>query len=99
MIKLYFTESVFKKIKKIDGIKRAMIKNYIERNILGSINPKLNAERLYKRLDGIYRFDLGDFYMYAEITADTMLINAFFEKEEILKFVERTFYEKYKRDE
>lgn len=37
--------------------------------------------------------------MYAEITDDTMLINVFFEKKEILKFVERTFYEKYKRDE
>lgn len=95
MVKLYFTESVAKKIENLDFITSVMIKSYVERNILGSINPRINAER-YQREDNIYRFDLGDFYMYAEITDNIVLINAFFDKEVILKCIERTLNEKLK---
>ena len=93
MVILYFTESVAKKIESLDFITSVMIKSYVERNILGSINPKINAQK-YKGIDNMYRFDLGDFYMYAEIIEDTVLINAFFEKEVILKCIERTLNEK-----
>lgn len=77
MYKVEFTESAIKQLKKIDKQTVRVIKNWVIKNLVDTIDPRLNGKALTGNLKGIWRYRVGDYRLFATIKEDIITISIF----------------------
>ncbi len=77
MYKVEFTESAIKQLKKIDKQTVRVIKNWVIKNLVDTIDPRLYGKALTGNLKGIWRYRVGDYRLFATIKEDIITISIF----------------------
>ena len=77
MYKVVYSESVKKKLKKLDKQIAKIIKNWIEVNLINTINPRVKGKALQGKLKGIWRYRVGDYRLFATIEDRKLIIFLF----------------------
>ncbi len=65
--KVEFTDIAIKTLKKLDKHTAAMIIGYIEKNLVGDINPRAFGKPLVDNQKGKWRYRVGDFRLLCKI--------------------------------
>ena len=74
MYQLKILESEEKELKKLDKQTVRIIKNWIVKNLVCVENPMVKGRALKGNLEGIWRYRVGDYRLFARIEDDTMII-------------------------
>lgn len=74
MYQLKILESVEKELKKLDKQTVRIIKNWIVKNLVCVENPMVKGRALKGNLEGIWRYRVGDYRLFARIEDDTIII-------------------------
>lgn len=77
MYKVVYSESVKKKLKKIDKQTAKIIKSWIEVNLINAIDPRVKGKALKGNLKGIWRYRVGDYRIFATIEDQKLTIFLF----------------------
>ena len=77
MYKVEFTESAIKQLKKLDKQTVRVIKNWVIKNLVDTIDPRLYVKALTGNLKGIWRYRVGDYRLFATIKEDIITISIF----------------------
>lgn len=70
------TDRFDREFKKLDKYTQRMIKAWIEKNLVGSENPRQHGKALTANRAGQWRYRLGDYRLICEIEDDTLIILA-----------------------
>ena len=62
-----YEDKAAKQLKKIDKATRKIIKTWIEKNIIGTNNPRQQGKALTGNLKGYWRYRIGDYRLIVEI--------------------------------
>ncbi len=74
MYQVMFSEKVVKELKKLDKQTARVIKNWIAKNLVETVDPRLHGKALTGDLQGIWRYRIGDYRLFAEIQDDKLII-------------------------
>ena len=74
IFKVEYTEKAKKSIKKLDNSVRMMIKAWIEKNLVGTSDPRKHGKGLTSNLSGYWRYRVGDYRILTEIQDDRLII-------------------------
>lgn len=77
MYEVIYSESVKKQLKKLDKQTARIIKNWIEKNLINTIDPRTKGKPLKGNLKGIWRYRVGDYRIFATIEDDRLVIFLF----------------------
>ena len=77
MYEVIYSESVKKQLKKLDKQTARIIKNWIEKNLINTIDPRTKGKPLKGNLKGIWRYRVGDYRIFAIIEDDKLVIFLF----------------------
>lgn len=89
MYSVEFTDSAIKELKKIDKSIAKVIKNWIVKNLVDTIDPRIHGKALTGNLKGIWRYRVGDYRLFAEI--DDKVLKIFCLKWHIVeRFIKRS---------
>ena len=69
-----FTDIAIKTLKKLDKHTAAMIIGYIEKNLVGDINPRSFGKPLVGNHKGKWRYRIGDFRLLCKIDDNKVTI-------------------------
>ncbi len=76
MYRIEYSKRISKQISKLDKNTQMNILKWIEKNLLGTDNPRLHGKPLVGNLNGMWRYRIGDYRLLAEIHDDELLILA-----------------------
>ena len=65
-----------KEFKKLDLYTQKIIKAWIQKNLIGTSNPRAHGKGLVSNLKGLWRYRIGDYRMICEIMDDELVILA-----------------------
>ena len=77
MYEVIYSESVKKQLKKLNKQAARIIKNWIEKNLINTIDPRLKGKPLKGNLKGIWRYGAGDYRIFATIEDNKLIIFLF----------------------
>lgn len=77
MYSVEFTDSAIKELKKIDKSIAKVIKNWIVKNLVDTIDPRIHGKALTGNLKGVWRYRVGDYRLFAEIDDKVLKIFLF----------------------
>lgn len=77
MYQVIYSESVIKQLKKLDRQTARFIKNWIELNLINTIDPRVKGKPLKGNLKGIWRYRVGDYRIFATIEDDKLVVFLF----------------------
>lgn len=77
MYRVEFSESAIKDLKKIDKSVVKIIKNWIVKNLVDTVDPRIHGKALTGNLKGIWRYRVGDYRLFAEINDEVLKIFLF----------------------
>lgn len=77
MYQVKFSEHAVKQLKKIDKSTVRVIKNWIIKNLVDTVDPRLHGKALTGNLKGIWRYRVGDYRLFAEIKDEELIIFLF----------------------
>lgn len=77
MYQVKIQESVEKQLKKMDRQTQRVIKNWIIKNLVDTKNPRQYAKALKGNLQGIWRYRVGDYRLFATIEDEKLIIFLF----------------------
>ena len=77
MYRVEFTESAAKQLRKLDKQTARIIKNWVIKNLVSTLNPRLHGKPLKGNLKGIWRYRVGEYRLLAEIEDDVVTILIF----------------------
>ena len=77
MYKIEYAESVIKQLKKLDPQTQRIIRNWIGKNLVGTVDPRIHGKPLKGDLAGVWRYRIGDYRLFATIEDDRLLIFLF----------------------
>ncbi|HIY57884.1 MAG TPA: type II toxin-antitoxin system RelE/ParE family toxin [Candidatus Tetragenococcus pullicola] len=63
-----------KTLKKMDKFQSSMIISWIEKNLIGTENPKVHGKDLVGNKSGLWRYRVGDYRIIADIQEETVTI-------------------------
>ena len=69
-----YSTSAAKKLRKMDPGVRAMIMKWIDKNLMGTANPRTHGRALAGNLSGLWRYRVGSYRLIAEIHDDRLVI-------------------------
>lgn len=69
-----YTEKAIKSLKKLDKSVLVMIKAWIEKNLVGTDNPRQHGKGLTADRSGQWRYRVGDYRILADIQDDKLVI-------------------------
>lgn len=72
--KVEYTEKAVKSIKKLDNSVKMMIRAWIEKNLVGTSDPRRRGKGLTSNLSGYWRYRVGDYRILTEIQDDRLII-------------------------
>lgn len=65
-----------KEFKKLDSYTKRMIKAWIEKNLIGCIDPRQHGKGLTANRSGQWRYRIGDYRLICQIEDDRLVILA-----------------------
>lgn len=71
---LRYSEKVRKQLRKLDKQTQALVMGWIEKNLVGTTNPRLYGKPLTANRSGQWRYRIGDYRLLAEIQDDKVII-------------------------
>ncbi|MEL5720980.1 MAG: type II toxin-antitoxin system RelE/ParE family toxin [Treponemataceae bacterium] len=77
MYQVKIQESVEKQLKKMDKQTQRVIKNWIIKNLVDTKNPRQHGKALTGNLQGIWRYRVGDYRLFATIEDEKLTIFLF----------------------
>ena len=77
MYRIEFTENAIKELSKLDKGTLRIIKNWIVKNLVNTVDPRLKGKALKGNLQGIWRYRVGDYRMFARIEDNKFIIFIF----------------------
>ncbi|MBD8976004.1 type II toxin-antitoxin system RelE family toxin [Veillonella magna] len=77
MYQVKFSSQAVKELKKLDKPTARIIKNWVIKNLVDTIDPLLHGKALTGSLKGIWRYRVGDYRLFAEIHDDELIIFLF----------------------
>lgn len=70
------TERFDKEFKKLDRYTQRMIKAWIEKNLVGSMNPRQQGKGLTANRSGQWRYRIGDYRLICQLQDNKLVILA-----------------------
>ncbi len=77
MYTVEYAESVIKQLKKLDPQTQRIIRNWIGKNLVGTVDPRIHGKPLKGELTGVWRYRIGDYRLFAAIEDDRLVIFLF----------------------
>ena len=77
MYEVKFSESALKELKKLDKQTARVIKNWVIKNLVDTIDPRIHGKALTGNLKGIWRYRVGDYRLFADIQDDVLTVLIF----------------------
>lgn len=77
MYEVRFTKSATKQLKKLDVNTAKIIKNWVVKNLVDCVDPRLHGKALKGKLEGIWRYRVGDYRLFAEIIDNIVTVEIF----------------------
>lgn len=71
-----FTVRFAKEFKKLDRYTQRMLKAWIDKNLVGSENPRVHGKGLTANRSGQWRYRIGDYRLICEINDGELIILA-----------------------
>lgn len=71
---IVYTDRARKQIKKLDRQTQALIKGWIDKNLIGTSNPRQHGRGLTANRSGQWRYRIGDYRILAEIQDDKVIV-------------------------
>lgn len=71
-----YTIRAIKQLSKLDKPVKKMIKSWIEKNLIGTENPRLHGKGLTANRSGQWRYRIGDYRLICEINDNELIIVA-----------------------
>ncbi|MDR0854492.1 MAG: type II toxin-antitoxin system RelE/ParE family toxin [Clostridiales Family XIII bacterium] len=72
--KLVIDDKAKKQLKKIDHSQGQIIANWIDKNLVGAVDPRQLGKALTGNLKGFWRYRVGSYRILAEISDDVVTI-------------------------
>ena len=72
--KVIYTEKALKSLKKLDKSVLTMIKAWIEKNLVGTEDPRQHGKGLTANRSGQWRYRVGNYRILAEIQEEKLII-------------------------
>ena len=69
-----YSKTAVDTIKKIDSSTSKIIRNWIEKNLINTENPRIKGKALTGDLKGLWRYRVEDYRILAEIQDDKIVI-------------------------
>ena len=69
-----YDELALKQLKKMDRATKELIISYIEKNLVGTENPRLKGKPLVRNLAGLWRYRVENYRIIAKIEEDKLVI-------------------------
>ena len=66
MFSVKFSEHAIKQIKKLDQSIARMIKHWVLKYLVGTLDPRIHGKMLTGNLSGVWRYRVGDYRLFAE---------------------------------
>lgn len=67
MFSVKFSEHAIKQIKKLGPSIARMIKHWVLKYLVGTLDPRIHGKMLTGNLSGVWRYRVGDYRLFAEI--------------------------------
>lgn len=77
MYEVIFTDSALKELKKLDKSVVRVIKNWVVKNLVDCVDQKMHGKPLKGNLEGIWRYRVGGYRLFADIQDDKLVIFLF----------------------
>ena len=77
MYEVIFTDSALKELKKLDKPVVREIKNWVVKNLVDCVDPRIHGKPLKGNLKGVWRYRVGDYRLFADIQDDKLVIFLF----------------------
>ncbi|MFI3237897.1 MAG: type II toxin-antitoxin system RelE/ParE family toxin [Lachnospiraceae bacterium] len=74
MYQIYTTPRFDKEFKKLDQYTKRMLKGWIEKNLVGTTNPRQHGKGLTANRSGQWRYRIGDYRLICFIEDDQLII-------------------------
>ena len=69
-----YSKTAVDTIKKIDSSTSKIIRNWIEKNLINTENPRIKGKALTGDLKGLWRYRVGDYRILTDIQDDKIVI-------------------------
>ena len=69
-----YSKTAMNTIKKIESSTSKLIRNWIEKNLINTENPRIKGKALTGDLKGLRRYRVGDYRILAEIQGNKIVI-------------------------
>ena len=69
-----YSKTAMDTIKKMDSLTSKIIRNWIEKNLINTENPRIKGKALTGDLKGLWRYRVGDYRILADIQDDKIVI-------------------------
>lgn len=77
MYEVIFTDSALKELKKLYKPVVRVIKNWVVKNLVDCVDPRMHGKPLKGNLKGVWRYRVGDYRLFADIQDDKLVIFLF----------------------
>lgn len=77
MYEVIFTDSALKELMKLDKPVVRVIKNWVVKNLVDCVDPRMHGKPLKGNLKGVWRYRVGDYRLFADIQDDKLVIFLF----------------------
>jgi mRNA interferase RelE/StbE len=72
--KVEYTEQAVKQLKKMDKYTRTLLLSWIEKNLVGTDDPRRHGKGLTANRSGQWRYRVGDYRLIADIQDEKIVI-------------------------
>ncbi len=72
--KVEYTEKALRSLRKLDKSVLIVIKSWIEKNLVGTTDPRIHGKGLISNRSGQWRYRVGNYRILAEIEEDKLVI-------------------------
>lgn len=72
--KIEYSDKAKKQIKKLDRQTQALIKGWIDKNLIGTSDPRQHGKGLTANRSGQWRYRVGDYRILAEIQDEKVIV-------------------------
>lgn len=74
MYDVRYTSKAIRQLRKLDRHTQLLLKAWIERNLIGCINPRQLGKALTGNRSGQWRYRVGDYRILADIQDDVVIV-------------------------
>lgn len=74
MYQVIYSKQALKDLKKLDKHTRTLILSWIEKHLVGTVDPRSHGKGLTANRSGQWRYRVGDYRILAEIQDDKIVI-------------------------